>query len=73
MIQTTPDVKKLRILLACARPMASRTLKLQVHFEPDQGGSAAEDVEALLRDELKLTVLGANRNGDEATFQISAP
>ncbi len=73
MTQTAQAVKPLRVLLACARPLASKTLKLQIQFEPGQDGSAFETVDSLLRNDLKLTILGSGPNGNEAAFRISAP
>lgn len=67
---------RLRMLLACARPMAARLLKLQVRFSTDNGQASQSSVTAavsLLRDKLKLAVLGGEVDNDHVTFVLSTP
>ena len=70
MTQTAQAVKPLRVHLACARPMASKTLILKVEFEAGQDGSAFGAVDSLLRNELKLTILSSGSDDNEETFRI---
>lgn len=66
----------LQILLACARPMAARMLKLHVKFRTQNGWPEEEAVKAvssLLTDRLKLALLGGEMEHDHVTFHLSEP
>lgn len=73
MNDTPATAKQLRILLACARPMAGRTLKVDVRLRSVDNGPAAEVLDSLLRNRLKLTILEKTAEGDRIHFHLSAP
>lgn len=63
MSSTSVNTERLRILLACARPLAARILELRIQFRGDDGqpdGEAVTAVTSLLTDKLKLALLGRN-------------
>jgi len=66
----------LRILFACARPLAARILKLRVRFQSDNGKPEKETVVAvasLLQEKLKLAILNGEEEGNCVTFHLSTP
>lgn len=76
MSNTSLRAERLRILLACARPMAARILKLRVKFRATNGlpdNNAIAAVAALLRDKLKLAILGGEVESECSTFRLSSP
>lgn len=70
------ETDRLRILLACARPMATRILELEVTFpsdnsQPDE--SAVSAVFEVLREKLKLVIVKATSEDSRVIFHLSAP
>lgn len=76
MSATPVNPHRLRILIACARPIAARLLKLQITFRssntsPDKDAIAS--VISLLREKLKLAVIGSNVDGNAVTLHLPTP
>lgn len=65
--------KQLRILLACARPMAGRTLKVDVRLRAVDNANDADGLDSLLRNRLKLTILEKTAEDDRIHFHLAAP
>ncbi|MHC1730104.1 MAG: AAA family ATPase [Syntrophobacteraceae bacterium] len=74
-VQNVPG-ERFRILLACARPMAARIVKLKVRLVANDVEKVRETHAALislLEEKMKLAVLREEIEADSVTFELSAP
>ncbi|MHC1730102.1 MAG: tetratricopeptide repeat protein [Syntrophobacteraceae bacterium] len=75
---TMPNVssERFRILLACARPVAARTVKLKVKLVAGNAQQLSETraaVTSFLEEKMMLAVLHEESDAENVTFELSAP
>ena len=72
----TVSTKRLRILVACARPMAAKLLKLNVKLRTENGRPAEKalaDLFSCVQDHMKLTPIAMGLNDADVQIHLSTP